>query len=135
MMKQIEKVKLVFENCDSLDFKVDEIDRLDFSDIRKRKYMINDDKIIEINQCALFDIGIKSKANKPYYPFEQDGQVEPIMKFDRIKEERDLVAISVQYIDGTEDYIYVPWDDEKSDYVNYKQQVTSDEDYLYILIK
>jgi hypothetical protein len=133
-MKSVEKVKLVFENCETIEFEGNELTGLWFDKVYKRKYMHNENKMLESDHCEHFNVGIKMSANKPFRPFGVKD-AEPNMKFNRINEQSDLVAVRVYYSDETEDYIYVPWDDEKSDYVNHKQQVTNDEDYLYILVK
>lgn len=131
-MKIIEKVELVFENCETIEFTEDEIHFVYFEGINTSKYMDNDNNVIEDTRCEHYNMAFKLSANKAYYPFGVQG-IGPKMKFDRIQECKDITAVGMTYTDNSEEYIYILWNDEISEYENRNQTVNVDEKYFYVI--
>ena len=118
--KEIKKITLVFENCETCDLDVDMFDRLAIYGIKQditthspnnsvdKKYSC-DDLSLEINEKGL--IQNASSYDNDYQSLEN-----------RLKTYKDITAVDITYEDNTKQEIYVLWNDE-NDYENKYQTI------------
>ncbi|MBR4588319.1 MAG: DNA translocase FtsK [Lachnospiraceae bacterium] len=123
-MRQVEKIMLVFENCETAVLSVGDMYKSDvyslhIKDVSKqiRSYALN--SVCEVITCSYVSFILNPNAN-------QNMQWSEIDLFECLSKYRDITHIDVMYDDGTDDYIEVPWGDD--DYDNKYQSASFLED-------
>lgn len=132
MSKRIKEIEFVFENCEVIRFKLEElgefhigkitesIDRVALNSIAKSR--IADDIAIEIFKKAQFKPSVMESGEDTDY-------------FKRISEFHDITHFNLIYTDDTEDYIGVVWEDAGNDEINaYQKEMYSELGNFYIII-
>lgn len=132
MSKDIKEIEFVFENCEIIRFKPEELGEFHIGKIRESidRVALNsiatsreaDDIAIEIFKKAQFKPSVMdSGENKDY--------------FKRIAAFHDITHFNLIYADDTEDYIGVVWEDSNNDEVNaYQREMYSELGNFYIII-
>ena len=130
--KEIKKITLVFENCETCELDTSMFDRLAIYGITEtikaflpykstHKYYSCDDLILGINEKGL-------KQNTDCY----GNDYQPLE--DRLKTCKDITAVDITYEDNTKQVIYVLWNDE-NDYENKYQTIHQwSNDYITVRI-
>ena len=123
-MRQVEKIMLVFENCETAELSAGDMYKSDvyslhIKDVSKqiRTYALN--SVCEVITCSYVSFILNPNAN-------QNMQWSEIDLFECLSKYRDITHIDVMYDDGTDDYIEVPWGDD--DYDNEYQSASFLED-------
>jgi hypothetical protein len=118
MQKDIEKIKFVFENCESVTIEGKYIGRLFISDIKYSIQRIACNAIREMQSCNHFSISINRKADNA----KDKGLFGNFSRLDRINMYSDITSIYVYLNDQDEPkQFYVDWDGD--DYTNQNQKV------------
>lgn len=133
MSKHIKEIEFVFENCEVISFKPEELGEFHIGNIKEcinrvacnsiAKSKVADDIAIEIFKKAQFKPSVMESGKN-------------IDCFKRISDFHDITHFNLMYTDNTEDYISVVWEeDEKNDDINLLQKsMLSDLGNLYIII-
>lgn len=133
---KIETLELVFENCETIIFKGEDIKYLNIS-VKEKKF-IKHKADINLNTFYILSelfLELNKSANKEYYPFDINDEKYKTTKFDRIKDCRDITQIYIEYDNGKEDIFYIDFKDD-DDFINNNQNVKKDKDEnLIIFIK
>lgn len=124
MSKEIAKISLVLENCDSLDIYRKDIGIFYLGGISKSFSRIASNSISESQVASEFYIEIHKDANTNEnrdINFSDDE-----MPFERIAKHQDITQIGLEFEDGTFDHYLLNWEGD-SDYENEAQtSVVSD---------
>ncbi|MED3792503.1 hypothetical protein P4571_08600 [Niallia alba] len=133
-MREIKSIGLSLENCEAMEFKREDIGRFNIIDIKRSISRSASNSVSDYLTSEEVYLQLSSKANK-YSTFTctwHDGEVTP---FERLLQHKDIVAIDINYEDGTNEYIYVKWKGE-SDYTNEIETVKMNDHTgdLYIVI-
>lgn len=133
MNKQIKKVTLVFENCEYMNFDVDEINYISMEKV-SNEYIKSwyENTLREYRICRNFEILLTSDANNDYIPAWSD-RVEG-KKFDRILQCDDICTIEFKYFDDSRESFDLIWNKSSNQNNNYQKSKLV-EDGLLIKVK
>lgn len=110
-LSQIVQVTIVFENCDYMTFKGDDLRKLNFKTSKMKNYVTSENISIEeikTLNVSIFEIVIDKIKNNIFRP---DYQLKkPISVFDRITASQDIAYIRITFNENkqTKDYIINP---------------------------
>ena len=133
MSKHIKEIEFVFENCEVINFKPEELGEFHIGNIKEcvnrvacnsiAQSKVADDIVIEIFKKAQFKPSVMESGKN-------------IDCFKRISDFHDITHFNLIYTDNTEDYISVVWEDVgNNDEMNaYQGEMYSDLDNFYIII-
>lgn len=118
-MKEIMSIELVLENCEVIKIEREYIGSLFIENITRSISRRAINSIRDSMSAEEVFIQISSEANKAksYSTTWSDNEVSP---FERLVRCSDITAVSINYQDGSDEYIYVKWGGE-SDYSNVNQ--------------
>lgn len=130
-MKNIKYIDLVLENCDVVRLEKSNIPSLFIEDVYTNIFMYNFNDISESKHCKNLIIGIKKpKSIKQISLF--DGTTNA---YEMITKYSDIVAIDIIYEDGTNEYIYVDFNDYNDNYnINQKNEYNEEYEELEVSI-
>lgn len=110
-MKNLETVTLCFENCETAKIDAKHIAQMNVMDIARHiEYYTtakNETVVHDWLTCHSLAFTLKPGANAKYDSF---GDVSEQRLFDRIKMFNDIVSVTLNYDDNSEDEIYVFYD-------------------------
>lgn len=133
MSKHIKEIEFVFENCEVIIFKPEELGEFHIGNIKESIDRIASNSITTSRVADDIAIEIFKKAQfKPSWM--ESGK--DIDCFKRISDFHDLTHFNLVYTDNTEDYISVVWEDAgNNDEINaYQGEMYSDLGNFYIII-
>ena len=113
-MREIKFIELVLENCEVIKILPRYIGAFNINNIHRSISRATTNAILETASCDLLYLQISSKFTDSTSMWLEKG-ISPI---DRLTKCRDLVGVVVNYVDGTDEMVYVPWDDDPSEYTN-----------------
>ncbi len=132
--RKIEKISLIYENCDGHTLTSDMFTGLAIEGVTK-SYLINcyqyhEGEVSEISRCNFFQILVNKKGQKAQGFHDYVGTLK-----NRVTRHQDITCIQLYFIDGSEEEIYVPFIEHKKDiYVNAEQKVEQRGNSLVITI-
>ena len=133
--KKYRKIKLVFENCESVWFPAKAIEHFCISGITKTISQINwgaKEKFFDEQlHCDGISIVLNNTANDKNYCSSRFFSENTI--FDRIRRFNDITSVNLFYKDGSFDTFFVPW--KGSDENNELQKTQYNEDSKELTIK
>lgn len=135
MSREIESIELVLENLESVKIKREHIGFFEMRGITKSISRLASNSISEILTVNEVFLQICSKANN-YSSYVHDWHDEKIKPFERLMRYKDIVAVEVNFKDGSSECIYVNWESDLDDYTNKNQSVAINKKTgdLYIVI-
>ena len=112
-MRQVEKIMLVFENCETAELSAGDMYKSDvyslhIENVSKNIRTVGVNAVYEVIACNHVSFILNPNAN-------QNMQWSEIDLFECLSKYRDITHIDVMYDDGTDDYIEVPWGDDDYD--------------------
>ncbi len=108
-MKSVEKIEIVFENCDCLTFKIRDFYDFVIENVRPRVNRVGSNCIAKSNIADIY-FHIFKGADKSYNEFGQEDWERS--KFERIKNGCDITSVVLTYGDGTSEEFYPVWIDK-----------------------
>ena len=109
-MRKVEKIELLFENCETMMFSASDLESIGVTGISKSVRCVGEDSIVEMKTCKLFYMKISPTANRQHIPFGVE-EIGTTTTFERICLCHDIVSVCFVYDDGERDEIFVPWKD------------------------
>lgn len=132
-MKEVKEIQLVLENCEVIYVPVKVIGQINIEGLSRSIYRQACNSISDSEECDEFVIQIHRSFDTSEHGsgFTKDDKTLP---FKRISDYSDITAIVVKYEDDSEEYIFVPWNEE-SEYENtYQKNLINEWGDLYIVI-
>ena len=118
MSKRIRKIELIFENCEIIRLKPNMFKYLFLKGISTDKrincFQYKNGETQDCKQCKYFHIEINEEGKKVESNLSKKPLNERIVS-------KDIVGISLYYINNEEETIYVPWN-EDDEYTNKYQE-------------
>ena len=133
MLKNVKKIVIGFENVETMVFPADAVGHIYVDGLHTGIAGLVCESVGRYHHCDALALEIFSEGNTAYEPF---GVTEPgVRKFDRLLKYHDVVDISIFYDDGTEDDVYVQYEEgERADENILQKTWVSDLGNLYIVI-
>ena len=113
--KVINFVSLILENCERISVDREHLNYFSINNVKENWRLFSpSDSNVEVetmtkdHTCDKVRLEIKKEANEAYnfHSFDKNNKILP---FDRLRQYKDITGISIEYMDGTEDYVHVPW--------------------------
>lgn len=119
-MREIESIKLVLENCESIKIHTKHIGDFSIDDITRSISRLAMNSVSDLTTSDNIHIQVSSEANKTgsFVTSFQDK-----MPFDRITEHNDITAIEIKYQNNETEYISTNWNSSDR-YININQTST-----------
>lgn len=117
-MIEVTSIEIVLENCECYEFPATDLGYFAFNDIttsigRCAMNMVSKDQYVGNVVMEIFD---NHRIQKDSFDTNKDRDI-----FKRINDDPDITQICLHYIDGTEETLFVDWDDEDDAYHNSNQ--------------
>lgn len=125
IIKELDKVRFIFENCDGFKIRAKDIDKLIVKGLYKEDIKQDGKVICTINCCKAIDIIINGASNEEYYSFGLKDLKEN--KFSRIHNKVDITVIDLVYKNGQVLEIYPEYKEEKVGILGSPNILQSDE--------
>ncbi len=113
-MREVKFIELILENCEVVKIPPQYVGIFNVNNLHHSISRMATNAILDAVSCDSLYLQISSKLVDPNSMWlEKD-----VLPIDRLTKCRDLVGVAVNYVDGTDEMIYVPWDDDPSEYTN-----------------
>lgn len=130
-MKEIKEIKVIFENLETCNISSDEIGFIGFNNIKEDISRIADNCIanLKVAENAFIEI-IKDRPinDKDDYSYQSTSL------FNRIKNFNDITSFEIHYKDGSEEDIYVKYEETPSFSNKLQHSTIEKNNHLYIVI-
>lgn len=113
--KVINFVSLILETCERISIDREYLNYFSINNVKENWRLFSpSNSNVEVetmtkdHTCDKIHLEIKKEANEAsnLHNFSKNNKILP---FDRLIQYKDITGISIEYMDGTEDYIHVPW--------------------------
>lgn len=133
-MKDIEKIRLVFENLETCYIDAEEIGFICVDDIQENIHRIACNSIANLKTAK--NIFIELLIDRPINleGDDNDNSYQNTSLFKRIENYNDITSIEVYYKDGTTDEIYPTYKETASFSNEYQHSIIEKNNQLYIVI-
>lgn len=132
--RQVESIELHLENCENISIKKNHIGFLDIKNVSKSIARRALNSVSEEVTSSGFAVEISAKANvaSSYSVTWEGNETKP---FERIRRQSDIVGVQVQFDNGEEEYILLPWNGESdADNSNQKTIINEKTGDLYVVV-
>ena len=106
------KLTILFENCEALDFTIDEIKHISLKNFNRHYEFMSGSVAsheLDLNVVSDVHITLKKSSNKEYNPFNCEKLKTTV--FDRVSNFNDITSIELTKEDGISELFYVPYDE------------------------
>lgn len=133
-LKEFKEIEIVFENCEVITIKREDIYSYSFSEVSK-EYTYFGDIEESLRTAKKVALTLNPSADKDYTPFGLDDVDISTNVFERIMQYRDIVSIDLIYSEDKEKRFFVPWDYSNEDDNKWQKAEYVTNDRLLITIE
>lgn len=130
--RKIQIIELIFENYESYKVPITGIASFDMFDLKYSiSYLPREDNYGEVDACCYCNsvVIVFNKSGR-----RMMGEINPGILLDKAIHENSVSQVNIQFEDGANIVVSVPWVEGKDKKTNSLQKIIVDQDYLYLKI-